>query len=140
MKTILLVDIEIESLFGISDNLARLGYGTIAMQDGQTALSVIEDGMPIDLVIVAEKTHGIDGLSLLGLIKERFPYIPSIMLAECCSIETYLKARSLGAFEYISKSVRLIELGRIVKEALEAGHVIEDAHGALERTLSLHTA
>jgi len=132
MKTILLVDNEFTNLFSISDTLAILGYGTIAVQDGPTALSIIEEGMPVDLAMVAECLGSMECLELLGHFKNRFPSIPTIMLAESCSIESYLKARSQGAVEYLCKPVKFNDLKRIVQDVIEIGHEFDDLH-ALHR-------
>jgi two-component system response regulator HydG len=118
MKTILLIDAEAESS-GLVAILNRLGYKVIAVQDGPSALSITREGAPIDLVIMECRLAGMDGLELLASLKKLAPTLPSIILTAYGSIETYLKAYSLGVFEYLNKPVKKEELVRIVKAALE---------------------
>jgi DNA-binding NtrC family response regulator len=120
MKTILIVDDDAEFLLLLGDILDKFGYNVISMQDGISALYVIKEGTPIDLVICDYRMVGMDGLELLGLIKKAAPSIPLIMLTAYGSIDTYVHALGIGAFEYINKPFKMEEIGRIVKAALEA--------------------
>lgn len=128
MKTILLVDSDVESMESIAGILTRLGYGVIAMQSGPSALRVIREGMPIDLVITAFRIEGMDGLEMLNAIKKILPSMPQIMIASDPSIETYLKALSLGVFEYLNKPVKQHEISRVVKGAFERSHTPDYVH------------
>jgi DNA-binding NtrC family response regulator len=130
MKTILLVDSDIESLESIAGILTRLGYGVIAMQSGPSALRVIKEGMPIDIVVTASRIEGMDGLEMLRVVKKTAPLIPQIMITADASIENYLKALSLGVFEYLNKPVKPHELGRILKGAYERNHIPDHVHAA----------
>lgn len=121
MKTILLVGYEPERS-SIVDILNRFGYGVIAMQDGPSALSALSKGAPIDLVIT---DYRIDGLGLLDSLKKLAASVPSIMLTDDGSIETYLKALSLGVFEYLNKPAKTSALGRIVQKALTRTQTFE---------------
>jgi hypothetical protein len=51
--------------------------------------------------------------------KKNCAAVPSILLASNASIEMYLKALSLGVFEYLNKPIKTEELIRTVKTALE---------------------
>jgi DNA-binding NtrC family response regulator len=124
MKTILLVGYEPERS-SIVDILNRFGYGVIAMQDGPSALSALSKGAPIDLVITDYRIDGMDGLELLDSLKKLAPSVPSIILTDDGSIETYLKALSLGVFEYLNKPAKTSELGRIVQKALTRTQTFE---------------
>jgi len=118
MKTILLVGDGTESP-RVVDILNKFGHEVISMQDGPTAISFLNTGIPVDLVITDHRVGELDGLELLASLKKLAPSIPSIMLAADGSIETYLKALSLGVFEYLSKPAKTSELSRIVQKALE---------------------
>ena len=120
MKTLLLVDDELENLRSLGEILHRFGYAVIAKPDAASALSVIRDGTPIDLVITDYRMPGVDGLEFLIHLKQILPNVPVIMLTAYGAVETYLKSLSLGVFEYVNKPVKAKELGRIVKAALES--------------------
>jgi DNA-binding NtrC family response regulator len=143
MKTILLVDRDAECLRNSAESLTRLGYAVIALENGPSALTVIREGMPIDLVISDYAINGLTGLEMLAAIKRSIPSIPLIMTAKDASIETYLKALSLGVFEYFHKPVKANDMGRSVKSALERNHIsdqIPDVNGMPRKALLRRTA
>jgi DNA-binding NtrC family response regulator len=119
MKTLLLVDDELENLKSLGEILSRFGYNVIAKPDAQSALAVVRDGTIVDLVITDYRMHGMDGLEFLIQLKQTLPSVPVIMLTAYGAVETYLKSLSLGVFEYVNKPIKAKELGRIVKAALE---------------------
>jgi two-component system, NtrC family, response regulator AtoC len=118
IKTILLIDNEIDSLTDLSEFLDKSGYAVIAMRDASSALSALRQ-TAVDLVITSSGSEGRDGLEMLLSIKKTAPSIPTIMLSSYGTIETYLQAISLGVFEFLIKPVKHGEIGRIVKAALE---------------------
>lgn len=119
MKTLLLVDDELENLRSVGEILNRFGYKVIAKPDAQSALSVVQDGTRIDLVITDYRMPKMNGLDFLIQLKQMLPLVPVIMLTAYGAVETYLKSLSLGVFEYVNKPVNARELGRIVKAALD---------------------
>ena len=48
---------------------------------------------------------GMDGLELLGKIKQRRPDLPVMMVTACGDDERRRRARELGAIEFITKPV-----------------------------------
>jgi len=129
MKTLLLVDDELENLKSLGEILNRFGYKVIAKPDAQSALSVIREGTSIDLVITDYRMPEMDGLEFLLLLKQILPSAPVVMLTAYGAVETYLKSLSLGVFEFVNKPVKARELGRIVKAALESSEMPTPAWG-----------
>jgi two-component system nitrogen regulation response regulator NtrX len=124
MKTILLIEDNTECP-GLEDVLKKFGHKVVAVEDGASALSIIRAGVVVDLVITDCWITALNGLELLASLRRLAPAVPSIMLTAHGSVETYLKACSLGVFEYVNKPVTAQELGRIVRAALERAQTVE---------------
>ncbi len=120
MHTVLLVDDEPEILAVLEEVLNRLGYRTIARQDGRSALDVVRDETPVDLVVTDYRMPDMDGLEFIASLKQKAPAVPVIMLTAYGTVELYLKSLNLGVFEFVNKPVRTKEFGRIVKAALDS--------------------
>jgi two-component system response regulator (stage 0 sporulation protein F) len=118
MRTVLIVDDEenIRALY--KEELADEGYDVILASNGYEALEVLNSRKP-DAIILDIKMPGMDGVTLLKLIKERKDDdIPVII---CSAYEEYKQDFSLWASEeYIVKSSDLTKmksaLHRILKE------------------------
>ena len=119
MKTILLVDNELHMLEIVEQTLNLFGYKVIPRPDAESALSVIQDGTDIDLVITDYRMPGMNGLEFLTILRKALPSVPVIMLTGHSSVETYLQSLSLGAFEYLNKPFKKRELYHTVRSALQ---------------------
>ncbi len=95
------------------------GYRVIPKPDAESALSIIQEGITVDLVVTDYRMPGMNGHEFLFALKKVLPSVPVIMLTGHSSVETYLKSLSLGVFEHLNKPVETKELGRIVEAALE---------------------
>jgi DNA-binding NtrC family response regulator len=121
MKTILLVDDELEILKSLGEILTRFGYQVIAKQAAQEALTSVKNGANIDLVITDYRMPGMDGLEFLNALRQMDSSVPVIMLTAYGAVESYLKSLSLGVFEYVNKPIKAKDLGRIVQAAINSG-------------------
>jgi DNA-binding NtrC family response regulator len=120
MRTILLVDDELEILKSVGEILSRFGYAVIARTEAQAALSVVRGGAKIDLVITDYRMPGMDGLEFLNALRHMDSTVPVIVLTAYGAVESYLKSLSLGVFEYINKPIKAKELGRVVQAAIDS--------------------
>lgn len=97
--------------------LSDEGYDVTLAVNGEDALSRMKNG-GFDLVVTDIKMPGMDGLQLLQEIRKSGSNADVIMVTAYGEVESYLKAMSLGAAEYINKPIRIKELKRIVHKVL----------------------
>lgn len=114
---ILVVDDEAGARELFSTILAEEGYNVSLASNGAEALSMFK-GDFFDLVLTDIKMPVMDGLQLLQEIRKLGSKTDVIMVTAYGEVETYLKAMSLGAAEYINKPIRVKELKRIVHKVL----------------------
>jgi CheY-like chemotaxis protein len=119
-KTILIVDDEPENRRIYAEILNDLGYRTIEEPDGESAMSVVRAGTPIDLVIADYRMPKMNGLQFIELLRTTMPSVPMIMVTAFANVESYLQSFSLGVFEYMNKPFSKAEFIRIVKAALKS--------------------
>jgi two-component system response regulator (stage 0 sporulation protein F) len=93
------------------------GYDVSLASGGEEALGLFKNN-PFNLVITDIKMPGMDGLQLLQEIRKMGSKTDVIMVTAYGEVESYLKAMSLGAAEYINKPIRIKELKRIVHKIL----------------------
>ena len=128
-KTILVVDDDSENVRNYCEILIDLDYRVIARRDVDAALSLIRNNTAVDLVITDYRMPGKSGLDFLVELRQLRPSLPVIMITAHANIETYLHSISLGAFEFVNKPIKKIELERIVQHALSNNHNGTNAPG-----------
>jgi two-component system, response regulator, stage 0 sporulation protein F len=97
--------------------LSDEGYDITLAINGEEALARFK-GDTYDLVVTDIKMPVMDGLQLLQEIRKTGSKTDVIMVTAYGEVESYLKAMSLGAAEYINKPIRIKELKRIVHKVL----------------------
>jgi CheY-like chemotaxis protein len=74
---------------------------------GEGALEQLTEGIEPTLIVILSDINmpGMDGLTLLGEIKNRFPELPVMMVTAYGDDERRRRATDLGAFEFVTKPV-----------------------------------
>ena len=74
---------------------------------GEEALELLGGGIEPGVIVILSDINmpGMDGLQLLGEIKERFPDLPVMMVTAYGDDERRRRASELGAFEFLTKPV-----------------------------------
>ncbi|HEX9113695.1 MAG TPA: response regulator [Nitrospirota bacterium] len=117
-KTILLVEDDKGNRTIFAEILTDLGYMVIDKPDVTSALEVVRNEMPIDLVITDYRLPDSDGFTLVEAMRKVRPGVQIIMMTAYGNAENYIRSMSLGVFEYLNKPVKKKEFERIVSFAL----------------------
>ncbi len=133
---ILVVDDEEPIRESLSAWLQKDGYHVDIADSGQSALGCIEDCL-FDLYLVDIKMPGMDGIELLGRIKEAQPDANIIMITAHGSIQTAVEAMKRGACDYICKPFDPDELS-LMTERVSANQALKDENIALREQLMEH--
>ena len=98
--------------------LARLAGEVLEAGDGEVARSLLEQ-REVDLVITDLLMPRLDGLGLIRWGREHRPGAEWIILSGLGTFDAAVEAVQLGAFEFLTKPVRLQELEVAARNALE---------------------
>lgn len=109
VKTILIVDDEINLRRSLSMILQRAGFQTATAESAQEALRVLEGGF-FNLVILDLKMPGGSGLELLPLLVQAYPEMPVAILTAHATLESAYEAIQKGACDYILKPINPMQM------------------------------
>ena len=95
--------------------------GTYVMHfatSGEQALDLLTAEIQPELIVILSDMNmpGMDGLELLGEIKQRRPDLPVMMLSAYGDDERRRRARELGASEFINKPVDFDQLKESLRQ------------------------
>lgn len=92
---------------GLQQLLRKLGpnVAQYEAQDAESALLLMETEKEFDLVLLDIMLPGTNGLSLLGILRKRFPAVPVVVLSALDDLDTVSRAMRQGAAGYVAKSV-----------------------------------
>lgn len=119
-KRILAVDDEGVVLGAIRKALRKDAYKIDTVESAAEALKLLAV-VAYDVMISDLMMPEVDGLELLKRIGEMGIRVPSVMITGYPTIKTALRAKRLGAFEYITKPFTREELRSVVVRALRWG-------------------
>lgn len=99
---ILVIDDEDIVRLSCSRSLVPEGYELKMAKNGPEGLKILETET-FDLVLTDLKMPNMDGIEVLGTIKEKWPKTDVVIVTGYQTVETAVKAIKLGAFDYIEK-------------------------------------
>jgi len=118
MARLLVVDDE----KGIRDALVQVfeyeGHEVAAAEDGQAAVELAGRFAP-DVILLDVKMPGMDGLEVLGHLRERHPAAVVIMISGHGTIDTAVEATRRGAYDFLEKPLDTNRLLVTLRRALE---------------------
>ena len=119
MKNILVVEDEKNIQDILAYNLEKEGFKLFTADNGVDALSLIEDGEDIDLILMDVMMPKMDGYTCLQKLRE-ISNIPIIMLTALESEDDTVKGLDLGANDYVTKPFHMREVIARIKANLKS--------------------
>lgn len=116
--TVLLVDDEGGFRENVAERLQARRFQILHADEAESALVQVRNQI-IDVALVDILMPGMDGITLLGRLKEIDPLLEVVIVTGQGSIESAVEAMRKGAYHYITKPVRLSELEMVVRRAIE---------------------
>ena len=107
-QSIMMIDDEPEMLQLLRSTFEMEGYDVILAADGVSAMALLRDCKP-DLIILDIMMPGPDGYIVLERIRQSYD-IPVIMLTAKREVTSSENALAHGAYDYVKKPFRPLEL------------------------------
>jgi two-component system NtrC family response regulator len=119
--SILIVDDDPNSLFGVCQILKDEGYQVLPAESGKEALKRLKTDS-INMIITDEKMPDMSGMALLSEVKKTDPEIPVILMTAYGSVSLAVEALKQGAFYFFEKPIfgNLEQFLAIIRQALKA--------------------
>lgn len=138
---ILVVDDELDVRETLQSALDQGGYEVVVAPDATTALALLaKRSFPV--VVTDVHMPGLSGLDLLSEIRARYPETLGVVITGYASTETAVEALKRGAYDFIQKPFRMIQMEATLDRALEharARFQLADYHHRLEELVLART-
>jgi len=128
---VLLVDDEEKFITLLQQRLTRKGYSVEVSNCSLKALSIIEE-TEFDVALFDIMMSGMDGLELLEKAKKIQPNLEIIMLTGYATVDTAIEAMKKGAYDYLTKPIKPIELELILQKAIDRKNLQEYSNNLIE--------
>ncbi|MGK4000908.1 sigma-54-dependent transcriptional regulator [Sorangium sp. So ce1024] len=115
---VLVVDDEASARSGLEKLLRQEGYAVDAAGDGAEALEIAAERPP-DVVVTDLKMPKMDGMALLGKLREQDPSLPVLVVTAFGDVTSAVQAMRAGAEDYLTKPVDFDALLLSIERALE---------------------
>jgi len=152
MPTILVVDDKDSMRNMLTETLVEEGYRVDCAPDGRRALEMVRN-KSYDLVLTDLKMPDVDGLEVLGGVKESDSDTSVIVMTAYGTIEDAVAAMKKGAYDFITKPFdtdhlcvlisralenrRLVAENTLLRQELLAGHGFSDIIGQNEKMVEI---
>ena len=117
----------------MSLELPRMGHDVTVCPDGTTAVAALQRNV-YDCLIVDLNMPGPSGIDVIARAKELAPDTEAVVLTGKSSLDTAVAALRHGAFDYLTKPCKLVELESLLQR-VSAKRELTNKYRALKRQL-----
>jgi len=121
--TCLVVDDDDAVRRALTGVLQHSGYFVIDVASGTEALAFLER-QPVPLVLSDINMPGMDGVTLLKTIQERWPEVAVVVVSGVAEVDVAVRCLRSGALDYITKPFQLAEVHARIQQALDKRQLI----------------
>jgi PAS domain S-box-containing protein len=100
----------------IAGYLRDSGHRVDKVYDAHAALRAVQRH-DYDMTLVDIRISGVDDFFLLTRLREIRPEMPVIMITENCNMDMVVRALRLGATDFLTKPVKLLELDAVLEKS-----------------------
>jgi two-component system response regulator HydG len=118
--TILIVDDDDDTAVLLRDSLRKRGFDADAVNSAQQCLEHLRTD-PADVVVTDVQMAGMSGIDLCQELRQRYPDLLPLVLTGQGGLDTAIAAIRAGAYDFITKPVKVDALAIAVERAL--GHL-----------------
>lgn len=136
-ESILVVDDAPEIRFSVSEVLKRENFAVDVACDGQEAIEKFGKNY-FDVVITDLSMPRKNGMEVLCFLKEHSPETICIIITGFGTIQGAVEAMRQGAFDYLTKPVKLEEVIVVVDKALEVRELKRENRSLRQELLNIH--
>lgn len=133
-KRLLIVDDEQGIRLSLRGILEDEGHTVFEAGSAEEGLAFL-DNESVDLMFLDIWMPGMDGLTMLDVVRSRFPALPVLMISGHGTIETAVTAIKKGAYDFIEKPLSLEKVLLAVERALEF-HALKQENTELRARLA----
>ena len=138
-KTILVVDDEADLRDSLNKVFRKEGFIVLCAESSEAALSTLFS-KHVDLILTDLRMGEMSGIDLLKKVKKQWPDIEVLVLTAYGTIEGAVEAMREGAYDFITKPLKRVELLKAIHRAferqslaLENRYLKEQLEGRLKR-------
>jgi CheY-like chemotaxis protein len=78
--TVLVVEDDVLTRLAVADHLRQCGYAVLEAENGQEAVSLLNEGAPVDVVFTDMQMPGaVDGFGVVRWLREHRPHLPVLI-------------------------------------------------------------
>ncbi|MGI9456841.1 MAG: sigma-54-dependent transcriptional regulator [Aeoliella sp.] len=119
--------------------IPRMGHQVTVCPDGVTAVAALEKNS-YDCVLVDLDMPGANGIEVIAKAKELSPTTEAIVLTGKSSTETAIAALRHGAFDYLTKPCKLVEIEALLRRVQDKRELTNKYHALVHRLHSIEGA
>ncbi len=100
-------------------------YDVLVARDGAEAVKTLEKEH-VDVLLTDVKMPKMTGTELLGYVKEKYTWLPVVVMTAFGSVEDAVAAMKAGAYDYILKPVKIEDTEAVIRRAMEHSTTLQE--------------